>query len=141
MLPDQTDQMNELIQMIPRDAGRTRVVQRPLSHFRPEDLGIPAQQQYFHFRQGGSRKNLLNLSRNPRCDAAVDDKFEHAQVSFEEIKAHEKVGPIIGAFAGPGDWRSPPSRATDSFSNFFALPISQSVTPQMARLGSASRGH
>src|SRR5262245_30061284 len=38
-LPDQTDQMNELIQIIPRDAGRTRVVQRPPLAFQTRGSG------------------------------------------------------------------------------------------------------
>ena len=76
------------------DALRSRVGQlRGLSNFRPEDHGILAQQLHVHLRQGGPGENVRDLSRNPRCDVAVQ----------RQVRAREgQIRRDQGSGAGPG---------------------------------------
>ena len=80
MLADQIDQMKlfELIQIIPTPT-RAALASGNFAAYRisdPTDHGILAQQQHLHFRQGGPGKNLGDLSRNPRCDVAVQRQVQ-----------------------------------------------------------------
>ena len=93
-LPDPIDQMKlfELIQIIPTpDAVGARLRQlRRLPGLRPDDHGIPAQQQHLHLRQGGPGQDLGDLPRDPRCDVAVQRQVRARAGQVQRDQGAEK---------------------------------------------------
>ena len=93
-LPNPIDQMKlfELIQIVPSPT-KSALNSGNFANYqsvRPDDHGIPAQQQHLHLRASRQGENVCDLPRNSRCDVALQRQVRTSAVQIQRDQGAAK---------------------------------------------------